>query len=97
MQTLLTGYHRFWQPQYKPQYTLPWSFMTAFWFISPGMCLIIRWYLVRENNRRKQILEADDTSFEEHEKLDTGDQVINISNEDLDQTDRENLKFIYPL
>ncbi|KAM0417008.1 hypothetical protein ACHAPT_012974 [Fusarium lateritium] len=87
----------FWQPQYKPQYTLPWSFMTAFWFISPGMCLIIRWYLVRENNRRKQILEADDTSFEEHEKLDTGDQVINISNEDLDQTDRENLKFIYPL
>ncbi|KAI8718234.1 hypothetical protein NCS52_00601600 [Fusarium sp. LHS14.1] len=87
----------FWQPQYKPQYTLPWSFMTAFWFISPGMCLIIRWYLVRENNRRKQLLEADDTSFEEHEKLDTGDQVINISHEDLDQTDRENLKFIYPL
>ena len=71
--------------------------MTAFWFISPGMCLIIRWYLVRENNRRQQILEADDTSFEEHEKLDTGDQVIDISNEDLDQTDRENLKFIYPL
>ncbi|KAF4458072.1 Major facilitator superfamily domain general substrate transporter [Fusarium albosuccineum] len=87
----------FWQPQYKPQYTLPWAFMTAFWFISPGMCLIIRWYLVRENNRRKQLIEADDSSVEEHEKLDTGNQVISIGNEDLDQTDRQNLKFIYPL
>lgn len=70
--------------------------MTAFWFISPAMCLIIRWYLVRENHRRQVILESDE-SGEENEILDTGDQVIQVHNEDLDLTDRQNLKFIYPL
>ncbi|KAK7453067.1 hypothetical protein CaCOL14_005087 [Colletotrichum acutatum] len=86
----------FWQPKYKPQYRLPWAFMTAFWFISPAMCLVIRWYLVRENRRRQLILE-NDGSREEHEVLDTGDEVIQVHNEDLDLTDRQNLKFIYPL
>ncbi|KAF9878348.1 hypothetical protein CkaCkLH20_04386 [Colletotrichum karsti] len=86
----------FWQPKYKPRYTLPWAFMTAFWFISPAMCLIIRWYLVRENTRRQNLLDSDASSVE-NEILDTGDEVIRVHNEDLDLTDRQNLKFIYPL
>ncbi|KAI1382883.1 MFS general substrate transporter [Hypoxylon trugodes] len=86
----------FWQPQYKPRYTLPWAFMTAFWFISPGICLVIRFYLERENKRRQMLLEGNG-SEDENEMLDAGSQTIMINNEDLDQTDRENLKFIYPL
>ncbi|KAK1466074.1 hypothetical protein CCUS01_07421 [Colletotrichum cuscutae] len=86
----------FWQPKYKPRYRLPWAFMNAFWFISPAMCLIIRWYLIRENRRRQLILENDE-SREKHEVLDTGEEVIQVHNEDLDLTDRQNLQFIYPL
>ncbi|WYZ39936.1 hypothetical protein EsH8_IV_000277 [Colletotrichum jinshuiense] len=86
----------FWQPQYKPRYTLPWAFMTTFWFISPAMCLIIRFYLVRENNRRQVTME-NNGSQEGHDMLDMGDEVIQVHNEDLDLTDRQNLKFIYPL
>lgn len=87
---------RFWQEEYKPRYRLPWAFMTAFWFISPAMCLIIRFYLVHENNRRQRLLdqinEASDSDV-----YDTGSQVIAIHDDDLDQTDRQDLKFVYPL
>ncbi|OTB09730.1 hypothetical protein K445DRAFT_342905 [Daldinia sp. EC12] len=86
----------FWQPEYKPRYTLPWSFMTAFWFISPAMCLWIRFYLQRENSRRLSLIEQNG-SDSENEVLDTDGQTIKINDEDLDKTDRENLKFIYPL
>ena len=87
---------RFWQDKYKPRYRLPWAFMTAFWFISPAMCLIIRWYLVRENTNRRQLAEQVGGENKE-EVLDTGSQVVAIKDEDLDQTDRHNLKFVYPL
>ena len=70
--------------------------MTAFWFISPAMCLVIRFYLQRENRRRQLFLESND-SAEGSEILDTGSQAIHIKDEDLDQTDRQNLKFLYPL
>ncbi|KAF4806914.1 putative transporter [Colletotrichum siamense] len=86
----------FWQPKYKPRYTLPWAFMTAFWFISPAMCLVIRWYLVRENRRRQANLDADGSS-DDNDVLDTGDTVVHVYKEDLDLTDRQNQKFIYPL
>ncbi|KAI1140082.1 MFS general substrate transporter [Hypoxylon sp. FL0543] len=86
----------FWQPQYKPRYTLPWAFMTAFWFISPGMCLWIRYYLQKENSRRQSLLEQNG-SDEENEVLEAGSENILINDDDLDRTDRENLKFIYPL
>ncbi|KAI8310913.1 putative transporter [Colletotrichum sp. SAR11_59] len=86
----------FWQPKYKPRYTLPWAFMTAFWFISPAMCLVIRWYLVRENRRRQATLDADGSS-DDNDVLDTGNRVVHVYKEDLDLTDRQNQKFIYPL
>lgn len=70
--------------------------MTTFWFISPAMCLIIRFYLVRENKRRQVTME-NNGSQEGHDMLDMGDEVIQVHNEDLDLTDRQNLKFIYPL
>lgn len=93
---MLTSRCRFWQDKYKPQYTLPWAFMTAFWFISPGMCLLIRWYLVRENTRRQELVAQMEVEGYE-EVLDTGTQVLKIEDEDLDQTDRQDLKFVYPL
>ncbi|KZL86838.1 allantoate permease of the major facilitator superfamily [Colletotrichum incanum] len=86
----------FWQPQYKPRYRLPWAFMTAFWFISPAMCLIIRFYLVRENRRRQLILENNESS-DDNDILNTGDEIIRVHNDDRDLTDQQNLKFIYPL
>lgn len=76
---------------------MPWAFMTAFWFISPGLCLVIRFYLKRENDRRMVLLEQSGGSDEENEVLDAGSQTIMIDDDDLDRTDRENLKFIYPL
>lgn len=88
--------NRFWEEKYKPRYVLPWSFMTAFWFISPGICLVIRFYLDRENKQRRRLLEQG-YGEEENEVVDTGSQVIRIHDDDLDQTDRQNLKFIYPL
>ncbi|KAK7228925.1 hypothetical protein V2G26_001095 [Clonostachys chloroleuca] len=86
----------FWQPQYQPRYTLPWSFMTAFWFISPAMCLLIRFYLSRQNEKRRLLLEeASDAS--DRDVLQAEGTTIQIHSEDLDQTDLQNLRFVYPL
>ncbi|BCS23228.1 uncharacterized protein APUU_31453S [Aspergillus puulaauensis] len=88
----------FWEAKYKPRYVLPWAFMTAFWFISPAMCLIIRFYLQRENKRREHLLTQSATeSDEEGEAIDLGSEILKIGERDLDKTDREDLRFIYPL
>lgn len=72
--------------------------MTAFWFISPAMCLIIRFYLQRENRRREQLLaEGAIDSEDESDAIDTGSEIVKIDRMDLDKTDRQNLRFIYPL
>lgn len=71
--------------------------MTAFWIISPGMCLIIRFYLDRENRRRKQLLAEQGDESERDEVMDTGSEIVKVGGGDLDLTDRQNLKFIYPL
>ncbi|KAL1859681.1 hypothetical protein VTK73DRAFT_7508 [Phialemonium thermophilum] len=86
----------FWQEKYKPRYVLPWSFMTAFWFISPGMCLLIRFHLVRENRKRRVLLDQRE-GIEENDVVETGSQRLYIDDDDLDKTDRQNVKFIYPL
>jgi uncharacterized membrane protein len=87
---------RFWQEKYKPRYFLPWTFMTVFWFISPALCLIIRFYLVRENKIRAAKLGASSDEGES-KALDTDEGLLRVESEDLDQTDRENLRFVYPL
>lgn len=87
---------QFWQTQYAPRYRLPWAFMTAFWLISPLMCLFIRFYLVRLNEQRAEIL-AQSRATVVAEILDTGSEEIKIDEEDLDATDRQNLHFVYPL
>ena len=88
---------RFWESKYKPRYVLPWAFMTAFWIISPLMCVIIRFYLQRENRRRQQLLAERDSDSDQDEVVDTGSEIVKIGDRDLDCTDRENLKFVYPL
>ena len=91
-------YYRFWEEKYQPRYVLPWSFMTAFWFISPAMCLIIRFYLMRENRRREALVNAaaDGAGVDgsENEAIDTGSEIVKIGGKDLDRTDRENLRFV---
>lgn len=71
--------------------------MTAFWFISPLMCIIIRFYLQRENKRREQLLLENDWESDKEEVIEAGQEVVKISDRDLDCTDRKNMKFIYPL
>ena len=61
------------------------------------MCLVIRFYLNRENRRRQQLLTEWDSDSDRHQLADTGNGVVRISVQDLDKTDRENLKFKYPL
>ena len=70
--------------------------MTIFWFISPALCLVIRWYLVHENRLRAAKL-AEDSDEGEANAIDTGDGLMKLLDADMDQTDRENLKFVYPL
>ncbi|TQV93049.1 allantoate permease [Cordyceps javanica] len=86
----------FWQSKYKPRYILPWAFMTAFWFISPIMCLIIRFYLQNENKKRAAIL-AERGSDSDNDVLEVGSEIVHLKNDDLDLTDRQNLRFVYPL
>lgn len=60
------------------------------------MCLLIRWYLDHENKVRSQKLASLDGEGEE-DAIETGDGLIRVDDRDLDKTDRENLKFEYPL
>lgn len=71
--------------------------MTAFWLISPIMCLIIRWYLVAQNKERARKLEEMQNSDSEAEGLDTGSEILQLNDQDLDLTDKQNLRFVYPL
>ncbi|KAK5806008.1 hypothetical protein VI817_000266 [Penicillium citrinum] len=87
----------FWESKYQPQYTLPWAFMTAFWVISPAMCIIIRFCLHRENKCRQRLISESDSDSERYEVIEAGNEIVKISDRDRDCTDRENLKFIYPL
>ena len=61
--------------------------------------LIIRWYLQGENTRRAVLLAEKQREQGSEEELyaDTGSQKIRVDDSDLDLTDRENLKFVYPL
>lgn len=78
-------------------YVLPWAFMTAFWLISPAMCIAIRFYLQGENRRRERLLAETDTDSDQDKVIDSGGQLVHIGDRDHDKTDRENLKFLYPL
>ncbi|CRG90605.1 putative transporter PB1C11,03 [Talaromyces islandicus] len=87
----------FWESKYKPRYVLPWAFMTAFWAISPAMCIIISLYLQHENKRRQALLAQQESESDHEDVLNMNGQIVKIEDEDLDVTDRQNLKFIYPL
>lgn len=60
------------------------------------MCLIIRFYLVKQNKNRAVTL-ADQDSSSTEQVLDIGDEVLKVDHDDLDHTDRQNLRFRYPL
>lgn len=67
--------------------------MTAFWFISPMMCLIIRFYLNRQNKLRERALAEQ----EQEQQLGTESEDDGRGLYLGDLTDRENLRFVYPL
>lgn len=60
------------------------------------MCLIIRFYLNDQNKRRAQQIRQQD-SDSDNDALDVGGEIIRLVDKDLDQTDRQNLRFVYPL
>lgn len=70
--------------------------MTAFWFISPAMCLIIRFYLKSQNKRRAILAEQEDSDSDK-DALEVGSEIVQLVDDDLDKTDRQNLRFVYPL
>lgn len=70
--------------------------MTAFWIISPLLCLIIRFYLKRENKKRAKVLD-ERGSESENDALEVGSEIMHLKDQDMDQTDRQNLHFVYPL
>lgn len=61
------------------------------------MCIIIRFYLQHENRRRERLLAEEGSQSDDNEAIDTGSELVKIGDRDIDKTDRENLKFIYPL
>lgn len=69
--------------------------MLASWVLSLIMILIIRFYLAHENKVRAKILEQHYS--DNQGMLDTGDGILCLNERDLDQTDRKNLRFVYPL
>lgn len=73
--------------------------MTAFWIISPLLCVLIRIYLQKENSRREAIIEekGDYESDEPKLNLETEGTILQVNERDLDLTDRQNKKFLYPL
>ncbi|BCR86611.1 putative allantoate permease of the major facilitator superfamily [Aspergillus chevalieri] len=83
----------FWQSKYSPRYVLPWSFMTAFWFISPMMCLIIRFYLNHQNKLREKALWLGEQGQEQGSESEEDSRGGFLG----DMTDRENPRFVYPL
>lgn len=87
----------FWAEKYKPYYILPWACMTASWFISPIMCLIIRFYLDNQNKKRALLLAEKAGSDSEVDGLDDGGEILQLDDRDLDLTDKQNLRFVYPL
>ena len=70
--------------------------MTAFWIISPLLCLIIRFYLKRENKKRAKVLD-ERGSESENDALEVGSEIMHLKDQDMDQTDLQNLHFVYPL
>lgn len=68
----------------------------------PLMCLLIRIYLKRENDRRDKLIAEQQLAEGEADKellaiFGEGHEVLKIHETDLDLTDREKLKFRYPL
>lgn len=59
------------------------------------MCLVIRFYLNRENSVRAKALE--EINDQSDEALEMGEEILQVGKDDLDLTDRQNLKFVYPL
>ncbi|KZS99641.1 MFS general substrate transporter [Laetiporus sulphureus 93-53] len=86
----------YWQDQYKPRYRVPWSILSACWFVSMLLLLTIRWVLARENARRER--EEHDPAYDEVYITDekTGKEV-KVDKAFLDLTDMQNRDFRYPL
>ena len=61
------------------------------------MCIAIRFNLQGENRRRERLLAETDTDSDQDKVIDSGGQLVHIGDRNHDKTDRENLKFLYPL
>lgn len=83
------------QPQYKPRYVVTWSVILGVACVFPmGIVLYLRWYLVKENERRDNLERkglVDEVGIVEHVD-ETGERREDkVDARQLDLTDRENL------
>ncbi|PSN72464.1 MFS general substrate transporter [Corynespora cassiicola Philippines] len=89
------------QPQYAPRYIVTWAVILGVACVLPmAIVLYLRWYLVRENRRRDELDrlgKVQEVGIIQHvgEDGDSNEEVVNVNQ--LDLTDRENLKFRYVL
>ncbi|PNP47856.1 hypothetical protein TGAMA5MH_00908 [Trichoderma gamsii] len=89
------------EPRWKPRYKPTWIILLVFSAILPSIVIgVLRVYLSRENKRRDK-LEAENhvasNGFVETTTTDGIKVVHEVDTNQLDLTDRENLKFRYVL
>ncbi|EMD34999.1 hypothetical protein CERSUDRAFT_85745 [Gelatoporia subvermispora B] len=88
-----------WQAKYTPRNHIPWAIIGICYLICPGLLLIIRWLLARENKRR-DAEPLDDTYDDVYIEVITpeGKRVERkVDKEFLDLTDIQNREFRYVL
>lgn len=89
------------QPQYAPRYIVTWAVILGVACVLPTcIVLYLRWYLVKENNRRDELDrlgKIQEVGIVQH--LDEGGETTEdvVDARQLDLTDRENLAFRYVL
>lgn len=83
------------QPQYAPRYIVTWAVILGVACVLPTIIVLyLRWYLVKENNRRDELARQGlvrEVGIIEHVD-DSGERTEDVvDTRQLDLTDRENL------
>ncbi|KAF2634651.1 MFS general substrate transporter [Massarina eburnea CBS 473.64] len=89
------------QPQYAPRYIITWAVILGVACVLPAIIVLyLRWYLVKENNRRDELDRLgsiQEVGIVQHLVEDGGTTEEVVDARQLDLTDRENLAFRYVL
>ncbi|TCD70250.1 hypothetical protein EIP91_004151 [Steccherinum ochraceum] len=90
---------QYWKVQYQPRNHVPWAILSACWFTTAVLILILRTYLASQNARRDK--EPRDGTYDNvyvNEKSSEGTvEALKVDKEFLDLTDIQNRDFRYVL